>query len=76
MKIVLAYSGGLDTTVAIKWLSETFHAEVISVSVDVGQKEDFKKIEERAYKAGSAKHYLVDAKREFAENFALKDIKM
>ncbi|BBL48137.1 argininosuccinate synthase [Metallosphaera sedula] len=76
MKIVLAYSGGLDTTVAIKWLSETFHAEVISVSVDVGQKDDFKKIEERAYKAGSAKHYLVDAKREFAENFALKDIKM
>ncbi len=76
MKIVLAYSGGLDTTVAIRWLKETYHADVISVSVDVGQKDDFKKIEERAYVAGASKHYLIDAKEEFAEKFAFKDVKM
>lgn len=76
MKIVLAYSGGLDTTVAIRWLKETYNAEVISVSVDVGQRDDFKKIEERAYIAGATKHYLVDAKREFAEKFAFRDVMM
>ncbi|QKQ99624.1 argininosuccinate synthase [Metallosphaera tengchongensis] len=76
MKIVLAYSGGLDTTVAIRWLKETYHAEVVSVSVDVGQEDDFKKIQERAYLAGSEKHYTIDAKMDFAKNFAFKDIKM
>ena len=73
-KIVLAYSGGLDTSVAIAWLKEKFNAEVITVTVDVGQREDFKKIEERAYKAGASKHYLIDAKEEFAQNFISKAI--
>ncbi len=68
-KIVLAYSGGLDTSVAIAWLKEKFNAEVITVTVDVGQKEDFKEIEERAYKAGASKHYLIDAKEEFVEKY-------
>jgi len=76
MKIVLAYSGGLDTTVAIRWLKETYSAEVVSVSVDVGQRDDFKKIEEIAYVAGAVRHYLVDAKREFAEKFAFRDVMM
>ena len=68
-RIVLAYSGGLDTSVAIAWLKEKFKAEVITVTVDVGQKENFKEIEERAYKAGASKHYLVDAKEEFVEKY-------
>ena len=68
-KIVLAYSGGLDTSVAIAWLKEKFNAEVITVTVDVGQKENFKEIEERAYKAGASKHYLIDAKDEFVEKY-------
>ncbi|MEM0193006.1 MAG: argininosuccinate synthase, partial [Metallosphaera sp.] len=54
----------------------TYNAEVVSVSVDVGQLEDFKKIEERAYLAGSVKHYLIDAKNEFAERFAITDVIM
>ena len=74
-KIVLAYSGGLDTSVAIAWLKEKFNADVITVTVDVGQKEDFKKIEERAYKAGATKHYLVDAKEEFVEKYIKPAIK-
>ncbi|PVU75656.1 argininosuccinate synthase [Acidianus hospitalis] len=76
MKIVLAYSGGLDTTVSIRWLKEKYQADVITVSVDVGQKEDFKKLEERAYIAGSSKHYTIDAKEEFVEKFVKYDIIM
>jgi len=76
MKIVLAYSGGLDTTVSIRWLKETFNADVVTVTVDVGQKEDFKNIEERAYIAGAVKHYLIDAKEEFAKNYIIPCIKM
>ncbi|MEM0016158.1 MAG: argininosuccinate synthase [Saccharolobus sp.] len=76
MKIVLAYSGGLDTTVAIRWLKETFKASVITVTVNVGQKDDFKKIEERAYIAGSEKHYNIDAINEFGENYISYAIKL
>jgi argininosuccinate synthase len=76
MKIVLAYSGGLDTTVAIRWLKETFNANVITVTVDVGQKDNFEDIEKRAYIAGALKHYTVDAKKEFAEKYISYAIKM
>ncbi|AWR97552.1 argininosuccinate synthase [Acidianus sulfidivorans JP7] len=76
MKIILAYSGGLDTTVSIRWLKEKYNAEVITVSVDVGQKEDFKKLEERAYIAGASKHYTIDAKKEFVDNYVKYDILM
>ena len=48
-KIVLAYSGGLDTSVSIKWLQEKYAAEVITLTLDLGQREDFKEIEERSY---------------------------
>lgn len=75
VKVVLAYSGGLDTSVAIKWLVEKYGAEVITVTVDVGQQEDFKEIEERAYKIGSHKHYTIDAKEEFVEKFIFQAVK-
>jgi argininosuccinate synthase len=76
MKIILAYSGGLDTTVSIRWLRESFNADVITVSVNVGQDDDFKKLEERAYAAGSTKHYTIDAREEFARKYISNDIKM
>ncbi len=66
---VLSYSGGLDTTASIAWIKEKLGHEVITVTVDVGQQEDFKEIEERAYAAGAKKHYFVDAKEEFAKEF-------
>lgn len=75
MRVALAYSGGLDTTVAIKWLQEKYRAEVITVTVDVGQGEDFKEIEERAYASGAAKHYLIDAKKKFADEYISRAIK-
>jgi len=75
MKIVLAYSGGLDTSVAIKWLNEKYNADVITLTLDIGQKEDFKNIEERAYKIGAIKHYTIDAKEEFIKDYIFPAIK-
>lgn len=75
MRVALAYSGGLDTTVSIKWLQEKYGAEVITVTVDVGQPEDFEEVERRAYEAGAIKHYLIDGKSRFAEEFVKPAIK-
>ncbi|AHF79892.1 argininosuccinate synthase [Thermococcus paralvinellae] len=75
MKVVLAYSGGLDTSVILKLMQEKLNAEVITVTVDVGQKDDFKKIEEKALKFGAVKHYTIDAKEEFAKEYLAKAIK-
>lgn len=75
MRIVLAYSGGLDTSVILKMMQEKLDAEVVTVTVDVGQKDDFEKIEEKALKLGALKHYTIDAKSEFAEKYIFKAIK-
>ncbi len=74
-KIVLAYSGGLDTSVLIKYLQEKYNAQVITVTVDVGQQEDLKAAEEKAKKLGVLKHFSVDAKDEFAANYIFPAIK-
>jgi len=64
--VVLAYSGGLDTSVSIKWIEEKYEADVITVTLDVGQQDDLKAIEEKAKTLGVLKHYSIDAKHEFA----------
>jgi argininosuccinate synthase len=69
MKVVLAYSGGLDTSVMIKWLQEKYEAEVVTAIVDVGQKEDFSEIENKAIKLGAKNHYTIDAKEEFVKDY-------
>ena len=74
-KIVLAYSGGLDTSVLLKWLQQKYDAEVITVTLDVGQKEDLKPIEEKAENLGAIKHYSIDAKEEFVKNYVFPAIK-
>ncbi|MEW6067928.1 MAG: argininosuccinate synthase [Nitrospirota bacterium] len=68
-KIVLAYSGGLDTSVAIKWLKEKYSAEIIAFCADLGQGEDLKKIKEKALKTGASKVYVEDLKEEFAREY-------
>lgn len=73
-KIVLAYSGGLDTSIAIKWLADKYDAEVITVTVDVGQQENLKKIAEKAEKIGVTKHYSIDAKQEFVKDYIYPSI--
>ncbi len=74
-KVVLAYSGGLDTSVLIKWLQEKYNADVITVTVDVGQQENLKEIEEKAKTLKVLKHYSIDAKHEFATNYVFSAIK-
>jgi argininosuccinate synthase len=74
-KIVLAYSGGLDTSVLIKYLQEKYNAQVITVTVDVGQQEDLKAAEEKAKKLGVLKHFSINAKDEFAKNYIFPAIK-
>ncbi len=74
-KIVLAYSGGLDTSVLIKWLQEKYNAEVITVTVNVGQQEDQKEVAEKAEGLGVLKHYSIDARDEFATDYIFPAIK-
>lgn len=74
-KIVLAYSGGLDTSVLIKWLQEKYDADVITVTLDVGQREDLRAIEEKAINLGVLKHYSIDAREEFVKNYVFPAIK-
>jgi argininosuccinate synthase len=76
MKVALAYSGGLDTSIIIRLLQEKWNAEVITVSVDVGQDpKELKEIGEKAMKLGAIKHVHVDAKREFIEDYVFRSIK-
>ena len=69
-RIVLAYSGGLDTSVCIGWLAEETGQEVVAVAVDVGQGgEDMELIRQRALDCGAVEAVVIDAKDEFAEDF-------
>jgi argininosuccinate synthase len=70
-KIVLAYSGGLDTSVAIKWLKETYNTEIIAFCADLGQGEDIEAIKEKALKTGASKVYIEDLKEEFVKDYIL-----
>ncbi len=68
-KIVLAYSGGLDTSVILKWLKETYDAEIIAFTADIGQKEELDGLEEKALATGASKVYIDDLREEFATDF-------
>ncbi len=68
-KVVLAYSGGLDTSVILKWLIETYHCDVITFSADMGQGEELDYIEEKALKTGASKVYIDDLQEEFARDY-------
>ena len=75
-RVVLAYSGGLDTSVAIGWLADQTGAEVVAVAVDVGQGgEDMDEIRERALACGAVEAIVVDAKDEFAEEYCLPAVR-
>ena len=70
-RVVLAYSGGLDTSVAVRWLNKERGYDVIAVAVDVGQESDFVSVKERALAAGAIEAIIVDGRAELAESFAL-----
>ncbi len=68
-KVVLAYSGGLDTSVILKWLVETYHCEVVCFAADIGQKEELSGLEQKAKNTGASKIYIDDLKEEFVRDF-------
>src|SRR5437773_7682471 len=69
MKIVLAYSGGLDTSVLLSWIQEKYHAEMIAFCANIGQEEELKGLEQKAKRTGASKVYIVDLQEEFARDF-------
>jgi argininosuccinate synthase len=77
VRVVLAYSGGLDTSVAVKWIGEEWGAEVIALAVDVGQSadDDWDTIRQRALAAGAVEAIVVDARAEFADDYCLPALK-
>ncbi len=70
-KVVLAYSGGLDTSVAIAWLSENYGFDVIAMCVDVGEKKDLMFVQQKALQVGATKSYRIDAVEKFSKDFIL-----
>ena len=74
-KIVLAYSGGLDTSFSIKWIQEKYDAEVITMTADVGQGDDLRLVEEKAKTIGALRHYSLDVKEEFVRDYVFASVK-
>lgn len=69
MKIVLAYSGGLDTSVLLSWIKENYHAEMIAFCANIGQEEELRGLQSKAKKTGASKIYIDDLQEEFARDF-------
>ena len=74
-KVVLAYSGGLDTSIIIPWLKENYGCEVIAVAADVGQESELEGLEEKAIKTGASKLYIENLQNEFVEEFIFPTLK-
>lgn len=75
-QVVLLYSGGLDTSVMLKWIQDSYHAEVIALTIDIGQQaDDLKAIQKKALKLGAKKAIVLDCKDEFADQYIAKVIK-
>ncbi|MDO7786546.1 argininosuccinate synthase [Desulforamulus aquiferis] len=74
-KVVLAYSGGLDTSIIIPWLKETYGYEVIAMTADLGQGEELEPLEEKAIKSGASKLYIEDLRKEFVEDYIFPTLK-
>ena len=74
-KIVLAYSGGLDTSIILAWLMENYDAEIITVCCDAGQADDMDEVDKKAMATGASKSYIVDIKDEFIEDYIWPTLK-
>ena len=74
-KIVVAYSGGLDTSVMVKWLNEKYDAEIITVTGNLGQRAELVGLEEKAKKSGASKSYVLDLRKEFVTEYVWKALK-
>ena len=74
-KVVLAYSGGLDTSIIVPWLKENYELEVIACCVNVGQDDDMEAVRKKAIESGASKIYIEDVRDEFINDFAFKALK-
>ena len=74
-RIVLAYSGGLDTSVAIPWLAERYGAEIIAVTMDLGQGKELEEVRDRALATGAVRAHVLDVREEFARDYILRALK-
>jgi argininosuccinate synthase len=74
-KVVVAYSGGLDTSVIVRWIKETYRCEVVTFTADLGQGEELAGIEEKARKTGASKAYVEDLREEFVRDYVFPAIK-
>ncbi|QAT42543.1 argininosuccinate synthase [Aminipila luticellarii] len=74
-KIVLAYSGGLDTSIILTWLKENYNCDIIAVCCNAGQREDYDAIEKKAYATGASKAYILDIQDEFVTNYIWPTLK-
>jgi len=68
-KIVLSYSGGLDTTAILKWLQETYRCEVVTFTADLGDGDDYSRVADKAKSTGAVEAYVEDLREEFARDF-------
>ena len=75
MRIALAYSGGLDTSVIVRWLIENHGAEVVTVSGDLGQKKELNGVEEKALASGAVSAHIVDLRREFVDEYVMRALR-
>jgi argininosuccinate synthase len=73
-KVVLAYSGGLDTSVAIRWINEKYNLDVVAVTVDVGNEKDFEIVRQKALRTGAIQAFISDAKEQFVRDFAIPSL--
>src|SRR5690348_5063322 len=73
-KVVLAYSGGLDTSVAIRWINEKYNLDVIAVTVDVGNETDFEVVRQKALRTGAIQAFISDAKESFVKDFVIPSL--
>jgi argininosuccinate synthase len=73
-KVVLAYSGGLDTSVAIRWINEKYNLDVIAVTVDVGNEKDFEAVRQKALRTGAIQAFISDAKQQFMSDFVIPSL--
>jgi argininosuccinate synthase len=73
-KVVLAYSGGLDTSVAIRWINEKYNLDVIALTVDVGNEADFEVVRQKALRTGAIQAFIADAKDAFIHDFAFPSL--
>lgn len=74
-RIVLAYSGGLDASVAIRWLAETHQAEIVTLTLDIGQRKVLEEVQERALATGASRAHVLDVREEFVREYVLPALK-